>query len=93
MPRPGRCRQKGCSNTFNEVIGGDGWGMTGNKKLYGDCLPCHFAAQFHDSERTPEGIEAVQELSDGIKDALERGGWSWADLLNSYNREPRPVMM
>lgn len=91
--RRGRCRQKGCSNTFTEIIGGDGWGMGSGKRLYGDCLPCHFATQLHHTGLTPEQIQTHQQLGDGIRGALERGGWSWADLLKSYQRTPHPVMM
>ena len=66
--------------------------MTEGKRLTGDCLPCHFAAQFHDLGHTIEDIEKVPELSDGIRAALERGGWTWDHLVDSYNRTPRPVM-
>ena len=92
-PRSGRCRQNGCSNTFNEIIGGQGWGMKEGKRLTGDCLPCHFAAQFHNVGRTVADIELVPELSGGIKDALERGGWTWSQLVESYDRTPHPVML
>ena len=91
-PKRGRCRQSGCPNTFAEVIGGEGWGMTHGKRPYGDCLPCFFAAQLHDLKISPDSI-ADGELGAQMGQFLARTGWSWEQLVDSFNRHPHPVIM
>ena len=86
-PSSGHCRQKGCPNTFNEVVGGDGWGMT-KGKLYGDCIPCHVAAQILSIGGTLEQMASHPRMREQIELVLTKGGWTWKDLESSYVRSP-----
>jgi len=82
--KTGHCRQKGCPNTFNGMIGRDGWG----EKLYGDCLPCHMAAQLWEDGLSPEQAAVNHQWKEMAEALLVKTGWTWADLVASYARHP-----
>ncbi len=82
------CRQWGCPNTFNALVGADGsWG----KRQRGDCTPCWMAAQILSAGATLEQMARVPEMKAMIEKQLADTGWTWADLEASYAR--RPVVM
>ncbi len=83
-----RCRQDGCPNYFSEVIGGDNaFGKNAIKSS--DCIPCNFAAQMVDNGQTPEMVEAIPELLEGFIDLLEKTGWTWEHVKESFTRRPK----
>lgn len=78
-----RCAQKTCPNTYNEVIGGDGWGGT---KSGADCLPCYFAGMIRQTGSTPERIEGNLEFMAMMETNLRKGGWTWQQVKESFAR-------
>ncbi|KKL73674.1 hypothetical protein LCGC14_2072560, partial [marine sediment metagenome] len=80
----GKCRQAGCPNTFDEVVGGDGWGP----KVYGDCMPCLIAAQMLSAGATLEIIQDTPQMLALTLSNLENCGWTWQHLIDSYGRAP-----
>ena len=86
-----RCRQMGCPNTYSDVVGGD---MAFGKHYAGaDCLPCFYAAMLHDNGQTPEQIEAHPTLMNEFIPHLDKCGWSWRDVKDSFNRVPAPMVI
>jgi hypothetical protein len=79
------CRQKGCPNTYTDVLGGDA--AFGKNYGGGDCMPCYFAAQIVEYGLTPEQVEK-SELGAMMKPFLEKTGWIWGDVEDSYQRKP-----
>ncbi len=77
-----RCAQKGCPNTYTDLIG-QGWG----RKSGADCLPCYYAALIRQQGQVPEDIEAVSELLDQMSTHLSTLGWTWQHVKDSYVRE------
>ncbi len=82
-----RCRQQGCPNVYTEVLGGDA--AFGMNYSGADCMPCYFAALLVEYGQTPEQIEESEQLMEMFHPFLERTGWSWDNVKDSYQRRPQ----
>lgn len=84
MSRNHRCRQKNCPNTYSDVIGGE---MAFGKHYSGaECLPCFYAALIIEYGLTIEQIEQSENFMGMMQPHLEKTGWSWNDVRDSYQR-------
>lgn len=86
-PSQFRCRQKGCPNTFTDVIGGD-MAFGKNAKKSADCTPCNIAAQMIEYGQTPEQIEAVPQMMELMLSTLKNTGWTWQHVKDCLQRKP-----
>jgi len=77
------CRQQGCPNRYDDVIGV--WPL--GKKLSGaDCLPCYYAGLMKYIGQSPEDIEQAPELMSTFITHLATMGWTWGQVKGSYAR-------
>jgi hypothetical protein len=77
---PNKCRRSYCANTYNNVVG-EGMPLKG-----AECIPCLYAMQMVSRGHTPDQVEAVPHLFDIFHAVLERGGWTWEHVKESYSR-------
>jgi hypothetical protein len=78
-----KCRRSYCPNHYDEDIGAPGsWG----KNARGECVPCFFAMQMVELGNTIERIEAFPAYMAEIIPFLEKCGWDWQDVKDSYAR-------
>lgn len=75
-----KCRRPYCNNYYTDVIG-DCWPTTG-----AECVPCMYALQMVSQGTTPEQVEAVPQLTESFLDLLEKTGWTWQHVKDSYAR-------
>jgi hypothetical protein len=75
-----KCRRPYCPNHYTDVIG-DCWPQSG-----AECIPCLYAIQMVSQGTTPEQVEAVPELLENFISLLEKTGWSWQHVKDSYSR-------
>ena len=87
MKRPPRrypCRNTGCPNYYDDVIGGDN--AFGKHKSGAECIPCLYADQMVSHGQTIEQVEAVPHLMDMFLGLLEKTGWTWDHVKEAHKR-------
>lgn len=84
MKQRHRCRHRFCPNHYDDVIGGEG--AFGKKKSGAECLPCFYAGQMILSSQTAEEVESAPYLMQAFTEFLEKTGWAWQDVKDSYQR-------
>lgn len=81
-----RCRQTGCPNTYVFVLGGDM--AFGRHYQDGECIPCFYAALLLEYGLTPERVENSEQMMEMFLPHLDKMGWTWNDVRDSYQRHP-----
>jgi hypothetical protein len=79
-----KCRNAGCSNHYDDIIGGDT--AFGNHKAGAVCIPCLYADQMVSHGQTIEQVEAVPLLMAQFSGLLARTGWTWEHVKESHKR-------
>jgi len=74
-----KCVQKGCKNTYTDIVGSSCWSLKG-----ATCLPCFYAGQMKQNGQTPEQIQAVPAIFSPLCESLAKMGWGWEQLTHSY---------
>lgn len=75
-----KCRRPYCHNYYTDVIG-DCWPTEG-----AECVPCMYALQMVSQGTTPEQVEAAPELLEAFLALLDKTGWTWWHVKESYSR-------
>jgi len=78
-----KCRRPYCPNYYDDIVGASGWG---NIKSGAECLPCLYAMQMVSHGQTPEQIEESPHMVNEFNSTLDKMGWSWQDIKDSYAR-------
>jgi hypothetical protein len=84
LPGRWKCRNAGCNNHYDDVIGGDN--AFGKHKAGAECIPCLYAAQMVDHGQTIEQVEAVPQLMEMFTQLLGNTGWTWEHVKEAHAR-------
>jgi hypothetical protein len=76
-----KCRRSYCSNQFSDIIGGIPTVSAGH-----ECVPCLYAVQMVSQGTTPEQVESIPEMMESFASLLEKTGWTWQHVKDSYAR-------
>lgn len=79
-----KCRNTGCSNYYDDVIGEFGKGKAGAV-----CIPCLYAEQMVDQGQTVEQVEVVPHLMAMFTELLGNTGWTWEHVRAAHARMGR----
>ena len=89
-PRRYPCRNAGCPNHYDDVIGGDN--AFGKHKSDAKCIPCLYADQMVRQGQSIEQVEAVPKLMEMFLQLLGNTGWTWEHVKEAHKRMAGMVM-